>query len=195
MNSRVTFNINDPFLFQEQLTEEERMIQNSAASFAQERLQPKIIKAYREEYFDPNIMREMGEAGLFGLTLQGYGCPGINYVSYGLVAREIERIDSGFRLAMSVQSSLVMQPIFRYGTQAQKDKFLPKLVSGEWIGCFGLTEPNHGSDPGGMESRAKKSDRRLLQLTGNKMWILILLSQMFLLFGQKMMKDESEALF
>src|ERR1700722_12419448 len=124
-DNRIAFNINDPFLFREQLTEEERMIQDSAANFAREHLQPKVIKAYREEFFDPNIMREMGQAGLFGLTLNS----GVNYVSYGLVAREIERIDSGFRSAMSVQSSLVMQPIFNYGTQDQKDKFLPKLAA------------------------------------------------------------------
>ena len=128
---RIPYNWADPFLLREQLAEEERLIQDSTARFARERLMPRVIKAYRDEYFDPAIMREMGEAGLLGATLQGYGCAGVNYVSYGLMAREIERVDSGYRSAMSVQSSLVMYPIYTYGTPEQKERFLPRLASGE----------------------------------------------------------------
>ncbi len=169
-SSRIPYNWADPFLFREQLSEEERLVQDSTARFAQERLMPRVVKAYRDEYFDPAIMREMGEAGLLGATLHGHGCAGINYVSYGLMAREIERVDSGYRSVMSVQSSLVMYPIYTYGTSEQKEKFLPRLVTGEWIGCFGLTEPNHGSDPGGMETRAKKVPGGY-SLNGVKTWI------------------------
>lgn len=168
--TRVTYHVTDPFLFRDQLTSEERMIQDSSAAFARERLMPRVLDAYRHEHFDPAIVREMGEAGLLGLTLQGFGCAGVNNVSYGLVAREIERIDSGFRSALSVQSSLVMYPIFIYGSEAQKEKYLPKLASGEWLGCFGLTEPNHGSDPSNMETQAKKVPGGYV-LTGNKTWI------------------------
>ena len=160
----------DPLLFAEQLTEEERMIRDAAFSYAQEKLQPRIQKAFRDEHFDRTILREMGEQGFLGATLKGYGCAGINYVSYGLLAREIERVDSGYRSALSVQSSLVMYPIFQYGSEAQREKFLPKLASGELVGCFGLTEPNHGSDPGSMETRAKKTAGGFL-LHGTKMWI------------------------
>ena len=169
-SSRIPYNWADPFLLREQLSEEERLIQDSTARFAQERLMPRVVKAYRDEYFDPAIMREMGEAGLLGATLHGHGCAGVNYVSYGLMAREIERVDSGYRSAMSVQSSLVMYPIYTYGTSEQKEKFLPRLVTGEWMGCFGLTEPNHGSDPGGMETHAKKVPGGYL-LNGVKTWI------------------------
>jgi glutaryl-CoA dehydrogenase len=169
-STRIPYNWADPFLLREQLDEEERLIQDSTARFARERLMPRVIEAYRDEYFDPAIMREMGEAGLLGATLQGYGCAGINYVSYGLMAREIERIDSGYRSAMSVQSSLVMYPIYTYGTSEQKERFLPRLASGELIGCFGLTEPNHGSDPAGMETHAKKVPGGY-SLNGVKTWI------------------------
>jgi len=160
----------DPLLLAEQLTEEERMIRDAAFSYAQEKLQPRAQAAFHNETFDRSIMREMGEQGFLGATLQGYGCAGINYVSYGLLAREIERVDSGYRSALSVQSSLVMFPIFRYGSEAQREKFLPKLATGEWVGCFGLTEPNHGSDPSGMETRAKKTAGGFV-LRGTKMWI------------------------
>lgn len=161
---------NDPLLFAEQLTEEERMIRDAAFSYAQEKLQPRVQAAFHEEKFDRAILREMGEQGFLGATLKGYGCAGINAVSYGLLAREIERVDSGYRSAMSVQSSLVMYPIYRYGSEAQREKFLPKLATGELVGCFGLTEPNHGSDPGGMETRAKKTAGGFI-LKGTKMWI------------------------
>ncbi len=169
-STRIPYNCFDPLLFREQLTEEERMIQDSAAAFAQQKLMPRVLKAYRNEYFDPMIIREMGEAGLLGVTIKGYGCAGVNYVSYGLLAREIERVDSGYRSAMSVQSSLVMHSINVYGTEEQKEKYLPKLATGEIIGCFGLTEPNHGSDPSGMETRAKKVSGGY-RISGSKMWI------------------------
>lgn len=160
----------DPFFFDEQLSEEERMIKDAAHDFAQSKLQPNVINAFHNETFDRNIMFEMGQAGLLGATIHGYGCAGINYVSYGLVAREIERVDSGYRSAMSVQSSLVMFPIYSYGSEEQRKKYLPKLATGEWIGCFGLTEPNHGSNPGEMETRAKSVDGGY-RLKGSKMWI------------------------
>ncbi len=168
--TRIAYNIFDPLLIREQLTEEERIICDSAQDFAQEKLMPRVLKAYRDEKFDPEIMRDFGEAGLLGITIQGYGCAGANYVSYGLVAREVERVDSGYRSAMSVQSSLVMYPIYTYGNEAQREKYLPKLARGELIGCFGLTEPNHGSDPSGMETRAKKVSGGY-SLSGTKMWI------------------------
>lgn len=168
--AKENFQWDDPFLFEEQLTTEERLIRDSARAYAQEKLQPRVLKAFREEHFDPEILPEMGKAGLLGATLHGYGCAEVNYVSYGLIAREIERVDSGYRSALSVQSSLVMHPINLYGSEDQKNKYLPKLATGELIGCFGLTEPNHGSDPGGMETRAKKVDGGFV-LHGNKMWI------------------------
>ncbi len=150
------FKWDDPFFLDDQLTEDERLIRDSARDYAQDKLQSRILQAYREEHFHREIMNEMGELGLLGSTLpEKYGCSGINYVSYGLVAREIERVDSGYRSAMSVQSSLVMYPIYAYGSEAQREKYLPKLASGEWVGCFGLTEPDHGSDPGSMISRAE----------------------------------------
>ena len=164
------FNWQDPFLLEQQLTEEERLIRDSARQYAQNKLQPRVTEAYRNESTDPSIFREMGELGLLGSTISGYGCPGVNYVSYGLIAREVERVDSGYRSMMSVQSSLVMYPIYTYGNEAQREKYLPKLASGEWIGCFGLTEPNHGSDPGGMITRATKVDGGY-KMNGAKMWI------------------------
>jgi glutaryl-CoA dehydrogenase len=168
--NKAVFQWDDPFFLNDQLSDEERMIRDSAFSYAQEKLQPRVLQAFRDEHFDPEIMREMGHAGLLGATIQGYGCAGVNYVAYGLIAREIERVDSGYRSAMSVQSSLVMHPINIYGSDAQKQKYLPKLATAELIGCFGLTEPNHGSDPGGMQTRAKKVDGGYV-LHGNKMWI------------------------
>lgn len=165
-----SFNWEDPFLFDQQLTEEERMVRDTANQYAQEKLQPRIIEAYRDEATDPGIFREMGELGLLGPMIDGYGCAGMGYTAYGLIAREVERVDSGYRSMMSVQSSLVMYPIYTYGSEEQKENYLPKLATGEYIGCFGLTEPNHGSDAGGMLSRAKKVDGGY-KLTGNKMWI------------------------
>lgn len=160
----------DILLLDQQLTEEERMIRDMARSYAQEKLQPRILQANRNETFDPEIMKEMGGLGLLGSTIDGYGCAGIGYVSYGLVSREVERVDSGYRSALSVQSSLVMYPIYTYGTEAQKKKYLPKLATGEFIGCFGLTEPDSGSDPASMKTRAKKVEGGYC-LSGSKMWI------------------------
>ena len=169
--SKASFHWEDPFLLDQQLTEEERMVRDAAAVYAQEKLTPRVLEAFRNERTDPSIFREMGELGMLGATIPAeYGGAGLNYVSYGLIAREIERVDSGFRSMMSVQSSLVMLPIYEFGTEAQKQKYLPKLATGEWIGCFGLTEPDYGSDPGGMESRAKKVDGGY-SLSGSKMWI------------------------
>ena len=163
-------NWQDPFELDSQLSEEHRMVRDSAQQYAQSALAPRVKEAYRQESTDPNIFREMGEMGLLGATIDGYGCPGVDYVCYGLIAREIERVDSGYRSMMSVQSSLVMYPIHAYGTEEQREKYLPKLATGEWIGCFGLTEPDHGSDPGGMITRAKAVDGGY-RLTGAKMWI------------------------
>ncbi len=160
----------DILLLDQQLTEEERMIRDMARSYAQENLQPRVLEANRNENFDPEIMCEMGELGLLGSTIDGYGCAGVGYVSYGLVSREVERVDSGYRSALSVQSSLVMYPIHAYGSDEQKQKYLPKLATGEFIGCFGLTEPDSGSDPASMKTRAKKVDGGYL-LSGTKMWI------------------------
>ena len=163
-------NWDDLFLFESQLGEEERLIRDSAHQYCQERLMPRVLEANRHEKFDADIMREMGELGLLGITIDGYNCAGASYVSYGLVAREVERVDSGYRSAMSVQSSLVMHPIYTYGTEEQKQKYLPKLATGELIGCFGLTEPDSGSDPASMKTRAKKVDGGY-SLSGSKMWI------------------------
>ncbi|AEH86518.1 acyl-CoA dehydrogenase [Mesorhizobium opportunistum] len=161
----------DPFLIEGQLSEDERMVRDGAAAFAADKLAPRIEEAYLEEKTDAGIFREMGEAGLLGITIpEEYGGLGANYVTYGLVAREVERVDSGYRSMMSVQSSLVMYPIHAYGSEAQRKKYLPKLASGEWIGCFGLTEPDAGSDPGGMKTRAEKTADGY-KLTGSKMWI------------------------
>jgi glutaryl-CoA dehydrogenase len=164
------FQWDDPLLLDAQLTDEERMVRDSARDYAQSRLQPRVIEAYREEKTDRAIFREMGELGLLGSTIEGYGCAGVNYVSYGLIAREVERVDSGYRSMMSVQSSLVMHPIHAYGTEEQRRKYLPKLAKGEFVGCFGLTEPDHGSDPGGMKTRARKTSGGY-RLSGSKMWI------------------------
>ncbi len=164
------FDWQDPFLLDQQLTEEERMVRDTARQYAQKKLQPRAREAFRNEYTDTAIFREMGELGLLGSPLHGYGCAGASYVAYGVVAREIERVDSGYRSMMSVQSSLVMYPLYAYGSEAQKEKYLPKLASGEWIGCFGLTEPDHGSDPGGMVTRARSVDGGY-RLSGAKMWI------------------------
>jgi glutaryl-CoA dehydrogenase len=164
------FSWKDPFLLEQQLTEEERLVRDTAYGYAQDQLAPRITEAYRHEKTDPEIFREMGELGLLGPTIDGYGCAGLGYVSYGLIAREVERVDSGYRSMMSVQSSLVMYPIYAYGSEEQKEKYLPKLAAGEWIGCFGLTEPDHGSNPGGMVTRARKVDGGY-RLNGAKMWI------------------------
>jgi glutaryl-CoA dehydrogenase len=161
----------DPFQLDSQLTEEERLVRDAAHAYAQDKLQPRVIEAYREEKTDPAIFREMGELGLLGATIpEEYGGAGLGYVAYGLVAREVERVDSGYRSMMSVQSSLVMYPIYAYGSEEQRRKYLPKLASGEWIGCFGLTEPDAGSDPAGMKTRAEKTATGY-KLTGSKMWI------------------------
>jgi glutaryl-CoA dehydrogenase len=167
---RPEFQWEDPLLFDEQLTEEERLIRDTARTYCQDKLMPRVLEANRHERFDREIMNELGELGLLGSTIEGYGCAGVNYVSYGLVAREVERVDSGYRSAMSVQSSLVMHPIHAYGTEAQRQKYLPRLAKGEIVGCFGLTEPDAGSDPGSMRTRARKSEGGYV-LKGAKMWI------------------------
>ena len=171
MSTKAAFNWQDPLALDSLLSEDERMIRDSAHQFCQERLMTRVLQANREEHFDPEIMREMGELGLLGATLPAeYGCADVNHVVYGLIAREVERVDSGYRSAMSVQSSLVMHPIYAYGSEEQRKKYLPKLATGEWIGCFGLTEPDSGSDPASMTTRAVKVDGGYT-LTGNKMWI------------------------
>ena len=164
------FTWDDPFFFDDQLSSDEHAVRDAAAAYCQERLQTRVLLAARHETFDRAIMTEMGELGLLGSTIEGYGCAGLNHVCYGLVAREVERVDSGYRSAMSVQSSLVMHPIHAYGSEAQRQKYLPKLATGEWIGCFGLTEPNHGSDPASMLTRARPVDGGFV-LKGSKMWI------------------------
>jgi glutaryl-CoA dehydrogenase len=169
--SREIFDWADPFRLAEQLTDDERMVMDTAHAYAQEKLAPRVLEAFRHEKTDPAIFREMGELGLLGPTIAPeYGGAGLGYVAYGLIAREVERVDSGYRSMMSVQSSLVMVPIDAFGSEAQKQKYLPKLATGEWIGCFGLTEPNHGSDPGSMATRAKKVDGGY-SLAGSKTWI------------------------
>jgi len=171
MSGKASFNWIDPLLLDQQLTEEERMVRDTAEQFAQSKLAPRVLEAFRHEQTDPAIFREMGEVGLLGATIpEEFGGSGLSYVCYGLIAREVERIDSGYRSMMSVQSSLVMVPINEFGTQAQKEKYLPRLASGEWIGCFGLTEPNHGSDPGAMITRARTVEGGY-RLSGSKMWI------------------------
>ena len=170
-NQHAAFQWDDPFLFDGQLTEDERMVRDSARAYCQDKLMPRVLEAHRHEKYDRAIMTEMGALGFLGSTLpEKYGCPGVNYVTYGLVAREVERVDSGYRSAMSVQSSLVMHPIYAYGTEEQRMKYLPKLATGEWVGCFGLTEPDAGSDPGGMKTRAKSVPGGF-SVTGAKMWI------------------------
>jgi glutaryl-CoA dehydrogenase len=165
-----TFNWEDPLLFDGELSEDERLIRDSARQFCQEKLLPRVQEAFRKEHFHREIMNEFGEMGFLGATLEGYGCAGVSYVSYGLMAREVERVDSGYRSAFSVQSSLVMFPIHAFGSEEQKEKYLPKLRTGEWVGCFGLTEPDAGSDPNSMRTRAKKVDGGYL-LSGSKTWI------------------------
>lgn len=171
MSNSSGFNWEDPLLLDQQLSTEERQVSEAARAYCQQKLQPRVLSAYREERFDREILTEMGEMGLLGATVaEEYGGAGLNHVAYGLIAREVERVDSGYRSAMSVQSSLVMYPIEAYGSEEQKRKYLPRLASGEMVGCFGLTEPDHGSDPGSMITRAKKVDGGYL-LTGQKMWI------------------------
>ncbi len=169
--AKASFHWDDPFLLQQQLSEDERMIEEAARAYCQDKLLPRVTEAFRHEKTDVAIFREMGDLGLIGPTIPTeYGGPGLSYVAYGLIAREVERVDSGYRSMMSVQSSLVMLPIFEFGTEGQRQKYLPKLATGEWIGCFGLTEPDHGSDPASMASRAQKV-KGGYQLKGNKMWI------------------------
>lgn len=169
-SDKAQFNWEDPFLLEQQLSEEERMVRETARQYAQDKLQPRVREAYRKEETDPEIFREMGSLGLLGSFIEGYGCAGMNYVCYGVAAREVEAVDSGYRSMFSVQSSLVMLPIYEFGTEEQRQKYLPKLASGEFIGCFGLTEPDHGSDPGSMITRAKSVDGGYL-LMGAKSWI------------------------
>ncbi len=168
--TKAAFQWDDPLLLEDLLSNEERMVRDAARAYCQDKLMPRVVEANRHEKFHREIMNEMGELGFLGPTIEGYGCAGVNHVCYGLIAREVERVDSGYRSALSVQSSLVMYPISAFGSEAQKQKYLPKMASGEWIGCFGLTEPNAGSDPAGMLTRGKKADSGYL-LSGAKMWI------------------------
>ena len=167
---RAAFDWADPFALESALAEDERLVRDTARAFCEEELMPRVVEAFREERVDRGLFRALGALGFLGSTIDGYGCAGANYTTYGLVAREIERVDSGYRSMMSVQSSLVMHPIHAYGTPAQREKYLPKLATGEWVGCFGLTEPDHGSDPGGMKTRAKPAEGGW-RLTGSKTWI------------------------
>lgn len=169
-NVKAKFKWEDPFMLEDQLSDDERAIQEAAHQFCQDKLQTRVLMAARHEKFDREIMNEAGAMGFLGSSIEGYGCAGLSYVAYGLIAREVERVDSGYRSAISVQSSLVMHPINAYGSEAQKQKYLPKLATGEWVGCFGLTEPNHGSDPASMLSRAKPTDGGFI-MNGTKMWI------------------------
>jgi glutaryl-CoA dehydrogenase len=169
-NTWQSINWKDPFLLEQQLSDDQRMVRDTAHQFAQEKLLPRVRDAFRKEETDPNIFKEMGAVGLLGSTIQGYDCPGVDYMSYGLIAREVERVDSGYRSMMSVQSSLVMYPIYAFGSEEQREKYLPALASGEKIGCFGLTEPDYGSDAGGLITRAKSVDGGY-SLSGAKMWI------------------------
>ncbi|MFM5915783.1 MAG: acyl-CoA dehydrogenase family protein, partial [Chakrabartia godavariana] len=164
------FKWDDPFHLDAQLTDDERMIRDAAEGYAQDKLLPRIVSATLDERFDREIMNELGELGLLGATIDGYGCAGVSHVAYGLVARAVERVDSGYRSAMSVQSSLVMHPIHAYGSEEQRQKYLPKLATGEWVGCFGLTEPDAGSDPASMKTNAKQTAGGYI-LNGAKMWI------------------------
>jgi glutaryl-CoA dehydrogenase len=169
-STKTAFQWDDPLLLDDLLSDEERMVRDTARSYCQEKLMPRVLEANRHEKFHREIMNEFGELGLLGPTIEGYGCAGVNHVCYGLIAREVERVDSGYRSALSVQSSLVMYPISAFGSEAQKQKYLPKMATGEWIGCFGLTEPNAGSDPAGMATRGKKTNGGWL-VSGAKMWI------------------------
>ena len=185
------FDWSDPFLLEQQLTSEERMVRDTARAYCRDKLAPRVLESFRHERTDASIFRELGALDMLGIVIpEEYGGAGLNYVAYGLVAREVERIDSGFRSMMSVQGSLVMVPINEFGTEAQKEKFLPKLATGEWIGCFGLTEPNYGSDPGGMASRAKKVDGGFA-ITGTKTWITSSpIADVFIVWA----KDDSDAI-
>ena len=169
-NTWQSINWKDPFLLEQQLSDDQKMVRDTAHQFAQEKLLPRVREAFRNEETDPSIFQEMGSVGLLGSTIQGYDCPGVDYMSYGLIAREVERVDSGYRSMMSVQSSLVMYPIYAFGSEEQKEKYLPGLAKGEKIGCFGLTEPDYGSDAGGLITRAKSVDGGY-SLSGAKMWI------------------------
>src|ERR1700752_3830275 len=170
-STKTAFHWDDPLLLDQQLTSDERAVREAAAAYCQERLAPRVLEAFRKEQTDPAIFREMGELGLLGITIpEQYGGAGLNYVCYGLVSREVERVDFGYRSMMSVQSALVMVPIHEFGNEATRQKYLPRLATGEWIGCFGLTEPNHGSDPGSMVTRARKVEGGY-RLSGSEMWI------------------------
>jgi len=169
-STKTAFLWDDPLLLDDLLSDEERMVRDTARAYCQDKLMPRVLEANRHEKFHREIMNEMGELGFLGSTIEGYGCAGVNHVCYGLIAREVERVDSGYRSALSVQSSLVMYPIYAFGSEAQKQKYLPKMATGEWIGCFGLTEPNAGSDPAGMLTHGRKTDGGYL-LSGAKMWI------------------------
>nr|WP_315594861.1 acyl-CoA dehydrogenase [uncultured Cupriavidus sp.] len=195
MAANAEFHWADPLLIDQQLTDDERMIRDASAAYCQDKLMPRVLQSFRNEKTDVEIFREMGELGLLGPTIpEQYGGPGLNYVSYGLIAREVERVDSGYRSMMSVQSSLVMVPIYEFGTEAQKQKYLPKLATGEWIGCFGLTEPNHGSDPGSMVTRARKVDGGY-ELSGAKMWITNSpIADVFVVWAKLMGEDGQEAI-
>ncbi|CAG9178064.1 acyl-CoA dehydrogenase [Cupriavidus respiraculi] len=195
MAANAEFHWADPLLLDQQLTADERMVRDAAAAYCQDKLMPRVLESFRHETTDASIFREMGELGLLGPTIpEQYGGPGLNYVAYGLIAREVERVDSGYRSMMSVQSSLVMVPIYEFGSDAQKEKYLPKLATGEWIGCFGLTEPNHGSDPGSMVTRAKKVDGGY-ELSGAKMWITNSpIADVFVVWAKLMGEDGKEAI-
>lgn len=195
MAAHAEFHWADPLLLDQQLTADERMIRDAALAYCQDKLMPRVLPSFRNEKTDVEIFREMGELGLLGPTIpEEYGGPGLNYVAYGLIAREVERVDSGYRSMMSVQSSLVMVPIYEFGSEAQKQKYLPKLATGEWIGCFGLTEPNHGSDPGSMVTRARKVDGGF-ELSGAKMWITNSpIADVFVVWGKLVGDDGKEAI-
>jgi len=185
------FDWSDPFALDSALCDEERMVRDTARAFSREELLPRVVEAFREERVDRGLFRELGGLGFLGSTIDGYGCAGANYTTYGLVAREIESVDSGYRSMMSVQSSLVMHPIHAYGTEAQREKFLPRLATGEWVGCFGLTEPDHGSDPGGMKTRAAPVDGGW-RLTGSKSWITNSpIADVFVVWAKVSERDES----
>lgn len=192
-HAKPTFQWDDPFLLNDQLDEEERMVRDAAHDYCQDKLMSRVLEGNRNETFDRDILFEMGEMGMLGSTIpEMYGGADLNYVCYGLIAREVERVDSGYRSAMSVQSSLVMHPIYTYGTEEQRNKYLPKLASGEWVGCFGLTEPDHGSDPGSMETRATKVDGGWT-VHGNKMWITNSpIADVFVVWAKVYGHDESE---